>query len=132
MPSLLIIDDEPTIRILFQYVFADAGYEVRLANNGQEALDALAGAIPDFMLLDISMPVMTGTEFVENLKKLSLTKPHLKKIPFIVMTGGNFIETTINRTFKESPGFRAFVPKMTQPEQVLSMVEDILKKEGRL
>ncbi|OGS50622.1 MAG: hypothetical protein A3J79_12450 [Elusimicrobia bacterium RIFOXYB2_FULL_62_6] len=126
MPSLLIIDDDQTIRMLFQYVFQDGGYDVYTAENGQDALDKLDQFTPDFMLVDVAMPVMGGTKFVETLRKLSASKPHLKEIPFIVMTGENFMESGLNKVFQESPGFRAFVPKMTQPEIVLGQVNEIL------
>ncbi|MBI4802020.1 MAG: response regulator [Elusimicrobia bacterium] len=128
MPSILIIDDDPTILLLFKYVFSDNGFEVYTAGNGQEALEKISEGAPDFMLVDIAMPVMNGAEFIEKVEKLSAGKPQLKKIPFIVMTGENFMESGINLVFQKSPGFRAFVPKMTQPEQVLAMVNEILKK----
>lgn len=128
MPSVLIIDDDQTIRMLFQYVFADGGFDVHTAEDGQDALNKLEEFTPDFMLVDVAMPVMTGTQFVEKIKKLSGSKPHLKDIPFIVMTGENFMESGLNRVFQESSGFRAFVPKMTQPEIVLEQVNEILNK----
>lgn len=129
MPSVLIIDDDQTIRMLFQYVFSDGGFDVYTADNGQDALDKMEQFTPDFMLVDVAMPVMSGTKFIETLKKLSARKPHLAAIPFIVMTGENFMESGLNKVFQAHSGFRAFVPKMTQPELVLDQVNEILSRK---
>lgn len=131
MPSILIVDDEQTIRQLFQYVFAEAGYAVHMAANGQEALEQLERLTPDFMLVDISMPVMTGPEFIAGLRKRAVVRPELRNIPFLVMTGENFMDEKINRFFTDSPGFVSFLPKMTDPEQVLATVQNIVGKGGK-
>lgn len=127
MSKILIVDDESSIRELFKYIFEDAGHEVMLANNGREALGVLEGTIPDFMVLDVSMPEMSGTEFVVELKRQAVRKPEFNNIPFVVMTGENFMETELNKVFASARGFACFFPKMTPPEQVLAKAEEIIK-----
>lgn len=127
MPKVLVIDDDPTILELFRFVFEDAEYEVTLAKNGREALNALEVSIPDFMVLDITMPEMSGREFAIELKRQSARDPRLGNIPFVVMTGENFMDVDLNNVFTSTPGFICFFPKMTPPDRVLEKATEILK-----
>lgn len=126
MAKILIVDDEQTIRELFKYVFEDAGHEVSLANNGREALAAVQDGLPDFMVLDVAMPEMSGKEFVLELKRLSAADRALETIPFVVMTGENFMDKELNSVFSSVSGFVCFFPKMTPPEKVLETAETAL------
>lgn len=126
MGKILIVDDEPTILELFRYIFEDAGHEVALARNGREALDELALARPDFMVLDVAMPEMTGREFMAELKRRSAAVPRLAGIPFVVMTGENFLDMELNEVFSSAPGFVCFFPKMIPPGCVLDKAKEVL------
>lgn len=126
MPKVLIIDDESTIRELFRFIFSDAGFEVLLAPDGREALGILESHRPDFIVVDISMPVMTGLEFVARLGELAAGDPGLDAIPFVVMTGENFIDPGIGGPFALRPGFIGYFPKMTPPERVLARAREVL------
>lgn len=126
MAKILIVDDEPTILELFKYIFEDAGHEVALAKNGRQALDMLRGATPDFIVLDVSMPEMSGKEFVIELNRLALREPRFGRIPFVVMTGENFMEVELNKVFTLARGFVCYLPKMTPPEKVLEKAEEVL------
>jgi CheY-like chemotaxis protein len=62
--TVLVVDDEPDIRDSLRDALEDEGYEVAVARNGREALDALATLPrPVGIILDIIMPVMSGIEF---------------------------------------------------------------------
>ena len=132
MAKILIVDDEPSIIALFQYVFIDAGYTVETAENGKIALEKLEGFLPDFILLDISMPEMTGPEFVKNWDKMAFSKPMLRNIPFLVMTGENYINPPVPFGFEKKKNFKSFVPKMTNPTDVLEMINTALKEAGKV
>jgi CheY-like chemotaxis protein len=124
MAKILIVDDEPSIRELYNFVFSDAGHEVLLAENGLVALELLKGHTPDFMVVDVSMPVMTGTEFVAELSRRGRADARLNKIPFCVMTGENFLDKELNNAFATKPGFVGYFPKMVVPETVLAKAEE--------
>lgn len=128
MAKILIIDDEPTIRELYNFIFSDAGHEVLLAENGLAALETLKAHTPDFMVVDVSMPVMTGKDFIAELSRRGRTDPRLNKIPFCVMTGENFMEAELNSAFATKPGFVCYFPKMVVPETVLAKVEEEIAK----
>lgn len=126
MPKILIIDDEYSIRTLFEYMFKDAGYEVATAKNGKDALQKLNDFIPDIMLVDIAMPEMDGPTFILSLKKLAGTRNELSAIPFIVLTGENYMKVGAHHAFQNNPNCKSFLPKMTPPERVTSLAGSIL------
>jgi len=126
MAKILIVDDDCSIRELFRFVLEDSGHTVLTGENGRQALLVLEGETPDFMVLDVSMPEMNGAEFIQKLSRLAVGEPRLKGIPFVVMTGENFMEAGLNKIFAASPGFVCFFPKMTPPEAVLEKINERL------
>ena len=126
MAKILIVDDERTILELFKYIFEDAGYEGGRAMNGLQALEQLRIGIPDFIVLDVSMPEMSGKEFVLELNKRAVKDPRLNSIPFVVMTGENFMDDELNKVFASARGFVCFFPKMIPPEKVLEKAVEII------
>lgn len=60
--KILIADDEPNILISLEFLMKREGYEVVLARDGQEAIDAVVRERPDLVLLDVMMPIKTGFE----------------------------------------------------------------------
>lgn len=70
MKTCLIVDDSRVIRRVSRHILETLGFAVEEAENGQLALDACTAAIPDVILLDWNMPVMTGIEFLVALRQL--------------------------------------------------------------
>ncbi|WP_204451597.1 response regulator [Actinokineospora baliensis] len=68
-----MIDDSRAMRKILRGLLADLGYEVLEAGNGREALDLLqsTGRVPDLALVDWNMPIMTGLEFVIEVRKIT-------------------------------------------------------------
>lgn len=85
---ILVVDDEPEVRKLMEHFLIDKGYEVRVAGNGREGLDALDTFTPDLVLLDMHMPELDGAE---TLKQLAIRSPTL---PVIMVTVNEDVETT--------------------------------------
>ncbi len=65
---ILIADDEPNIVASLEFLMEQAGYEVRTAADGNEALAAVAAFAPDLVLLDVMMPGRSGYEVCERIK----------------------------------------------------------------
>jgi two-component system, sensor histidine kinase and response regulator len=81
--TVLVVDDEPDIRETLGDVLLDEGYSVELAANGQEALRRLPElSRPCAVILDIIMPVMSGTEVYAAMQ----ADPRLNDIPVVVST----------------------------------------------
>ena len=69
MHEILIVDDEADIRTSLAGILEDEGYNVRTAENGQQALDMITEKIPHLVLLDIWMEGMDGLEVLSRLKR---------------------------------------------------------------
>jgi CheY-like chemotaxis protein len=80
--SVMIVEDDPDIRETISEVLEDEGYAVISASNGAEALELLRSIAPQVILIDLSMPVMSGQQF----RSHQLADPTLAVIPTIVMT----------------------------------------------
>lgn len=83
MSSILVIDDQPELRMLFQRVLESQGYAVFTASNGQEGLDALDSCEPRLILLDMAMPQMDGLDFLRQLR----TNSRWATVPVIMLSG---------------------------------------------
>jgi DNA-binding NtrC family response regulator len=79
--TVLLIDDDPAIRDSLGHTLRSKGYEVTLACNGQQALNALRATGFDLVLLDLEMPVTKGWDTLSHLVTISLG------LPLIVITG---------------------------------------------
>ena len=66
--KILITDDEPNILISLEYLMKREGYQVSVARDGQEAIDAVARDKPRLVLLDVMMPKKTGFEVCQALR----------------------------------------------------------------
>ncbi|TMK22747.1 MAG: response regulator [Actinobacteria bacterium] len=72
MAKVLVVDDEPAIRLLLQAILAQEGHDVDTAADGVDALAAVQRELPDVVLLDLAMPNMDGWHFLEELRSLGL------------------------------------------------------------
>jgi DNA-binding response OmpR family regulator len=81
--SVLVVDDEPAIRELLKLHLANAGYDVRLAEDAIVAERALREAPPDLVVVDVAMPYRGGLEFVAGLS----ADADLRRLPVIFITG---------------------------------------------
>jgi PAS domain S-box-containing protein len=82
-PTLLIVDDEPTIRHLLSYQMKEHGYRTITAGDGIEALDRIEKDKPSVVILDLVLPRMEGTEVILKMK----SDKNMVRIPIIVITG---------------------------------------------
>jgi CheY-like chemotaxis protein len=80
--TVLVVDDEPDVRLFLQTVLEDAGFDVALAANGKEALDRVTAKKPDVISLDLVMPKMSGLKFYRYIQK----NKDRAGIPVVVVT----------------------------------------------
>ena len=91
-PTIMIIDDEPSILQSLGGLLSDEGFEILTASNGYEGLKMIEQEAPDLILLDIWMPGIDGIETLKEIKKIH---PFL---PVIIITGHGNIETAVKAT----------------------------------
>jgi DNA-binding response OmpR family regulator len=81
--KVLCIEDDRETAALIAEELVERGYEVALAHDGRAGFAAILKFQPDIVLSDISMPVMSGFELLEQLTKLA---PRFRKMPFLFLT----------------------------------------------
>ena len=82
-PVILVVDDEPQILRVMRASLPPRGYEVRTAPGGEEALDELRKEIPDLIILDLTMPKVSGLEVCRRVREFS-------SVPIIVLSAKEF------------------------------------------
>lgn len=81
--KVMIVDDDHFILNMYKIKFEKCGFDLKLATNGQEALDiARSGYVPDVLFVDVIMPVMGGIEFLEKIRAEKL----FEQVPIVVLT----------------------------------------------
>ncbi|HBV99404.1 MAG: chemotaxis protein CheY [Peptococcaceae bacterium BICA1-7] len=122
MAKILIVDDEPHIRILLEQTLEeleDEGVELDTADNGQDALDSIKAEKPDLVFLDVMMPRMNGFEVCSAVKNdLGL------KDVYIVML------TAKGQEFDRQKGLEAgadiYMTKPFDPDEVVEKAREVL------
>ncbi|BAC14962.1 response regulator [Oceanobacillus iheyensis] len=79
--SILVVDDQPGIRLLLSEVLSNKGYTVTLAETGKDAIDKLGEKLYDLVILDYKLPVLDGKEVI---KQMDSSKYNTK---IVVMSG---------------------------------------------
>jgi two-component system phosphate regulon response regulator PhoB len=79
---ILVVDDDRKNLVIIKAFLTSDGFDVDLARNGEEALEKIADAPPDLILMDVFMPYMSGMELSETLK----SRPETKDIPILAMS----------------------------------------------
>lgn len=82
MKHILVCDDEPHVVEGIRFLLRDSNRHIDAATNGREALEAIERAIPDLLITDITMPVMSGLELVAALRAV----PATQQLPIIILT----------------------------------------------
>lgn len=80
--KVLIVDDEPNILLSLKFLMTKAGYAVRTATNGEEALAEVGRDRPDLMMLDVMMPKIDGFTVCQKIK----TSPEWRDIRIVMLT----------------------------------------------
>ncbi|MFW5738880.1 MAG: response regulator [Myxococcota bacterium] len=122
--TILIVDDEPDVRIFLSTVLEDHGFRTLCAENGEHGLALARAEKPALICLDVAMPHATGVKMYRVLR----TDEALKKIPVVMVTGmpqqfERFIKS--RRTF---PAPEGYVPKPFVPHAVLVLIQQILRE----
>jgi two-component system, cell cycle response regulator DivK len=116
---ILVVEDQPDNRKIIRDVFAPTGYEIIEAENGEEALAAIAKTRPDLILMDIQLPIMDGYTATRRIK----ANPALKSIPIIAVT--SYALSGEEKKAREA-GCDDYIPKPYSPRELLAKVRQYL------
>jgi DNA-binding response OmpR family regulator len=117
--TILLVDDETQVREAGRRILESAGYKVLMAVNGQHALDTFVAkhGVIDLVILDLSMPLLSG---YEALRSLRLFSPQL---PIIISTGRGHED---GKTFLEQTQVEAYLTKPYEVSGLLRVVRQVL------
>ena len=116
MSHILVVDDDASHRTLICDALEEMGYSTTEAGNGREALDLLEENIPQAVLLDLRMPVMSGWGLLDALKKM----PRARGLPIIIISGYGF------EWEAELVGAAGYISKPVDLDKVRSTVQQII------
>jgi len=113
--SIVVAEDDDATRALLRVVLERAGYEVRLVDNGADALAEILREPPDVALLDIGMPAMDGMQVTRKLR----SEPATALLPIILVTARGRLEDKVAGL---DAGASDFITKPFEPAELLARV----------
>ena len=112
--DILIVDDEPDIRLLIEGILRDEGYETRGAGDADAAIAAFRVRRPSLVILDVHMPCLDGWGVLQELSRFESTRA----IPVVVVTSSDVIQATAQAV--------AILTKPISPEELLPVIRQQL------
>ena len=116
----MLVDDNPNVLRVVGYALENAGYEVLTAETGAEALKKILAEHPNLVVLDITLPDMTGLQISHQLR----SKVETAEIPIVMLTGKDQIPDKI-RGFQA--GADAYIVKPVEASMVVAKIAELLE-----
>ena len=117
--KVLIVDDEPNIVISLEFLMNQAGYQVEIARNGEDALDLIASFLPDLVLLDVMLPRVDGFDVCQRVRE----NAEWDQIHIVMLTAkGREVEVAKGLAL----GANAYVTKPFSTKELLAEVKRLL------
>jgi CheY-like chemotaxis protein len=113
--TILVVDDEPEYRLIMRSVLMAEGYDVVLAENGEEALEKLKETTIDLVISDIYMPVMDGIRFHRTVR----ATPELETLPFLFVSAYDD-QHTLDAV--KDPRYEGFLRKARPVEEMIEWI----------
>ncbi|MGB0387411.1 MAG: ATP-binding protein [Ardenticatenaceae bacterium] len=117
--TILVVDDGLENRLLLSNMLQPLGFEIVLAENGQQEVDLARQIKPDLILTDLMMPVMNGFEAVKEIRKT----PQIQEVPIIAVSASVF---DMDQEKSRLAGCDGFVPKPVDQKQLLGFISRLL------
>lgn len=116
---ILVVDDEPAVRVALSRILAGAGFEVLSAADGPGALDQVVSEAPDAVILDVLMPGMDGLEVCRKLREID------GDIPVLMLTARDAVE---DRVTGLDAGADDYLVKPFALEELLARIRALLRR----
>ncbi|CAB5105126.1 hypothetical protein D3OALGA1CA_4805 [Olavius algarvensis associated proteobacterium Delta 3] len=118
---ILIVDDEPNIVVPLQFLMEQKGYHVRIAENGEEAIEAIFRFQPDLILLDIMLPGINGFEVCQTVRE----HRNLGDIKIVLVTA---LGREVDMAKGMALGADAYITKPFSNSEIVERVRELLKE----
>jgi DNA-binding response OmpR family regulator len=118
-PKILIVDDEPNIVISLEFLMQQAGFDVAIAPDGEQALTQMAAVKPDLVLLDVMLPLRDGFEVCQKIRENSAWN-RVK----IVMLSAKGRDAEVSKGL--ALGADAYVTKPFSTRELIALVQRLL------
>jgi DNA-binding response OmpR family regulator len=118
--KILIVDDEPNILIAIEFLLTRHGFEVKKANDAQEALTILEYFQPGIILLDVMMPGMDGFELARKIRN----KPSFEEVRIVFLTAKG---TQNDRWTGYASGAEVYLTKPFDNNELLDTVSELVE-----
>ena len=115
VPVVMVVDDSLTVRKITSRLLARSGFQVVTAKDGVDAMEQLADALPDVMLLDVEMPRMDGFELTKRMRQ----DPRTRTLPIIMITSRTADK---HRQYAMELGVNAYLGKPYHEEELLENI----------
>ncbi len=120
--KILIVDDEPNIVLSLEFLMAQAGYAVRKASDGEEALRAVAEDPPDLILLDVNLPGRSGYEVCEVIR----ANPEWQRVVIVMLTAKG---RDVEREKGLALGADDYITKPFATQELVDKVQELLQRQ---
>ncbi|MBM3951605.1 MAG: response regulator [Rhodospirillales bacterium] len=121
--SVLVVDDEPNIVLSLDFLLKQAGYEVRVARSGEEAMKAAAERTPDLIVLDVMLPALDGYHVCETIR----ADPKLRSVRILMLTAKS---RDVEREKALALGADDYMTKPFSTRELVERVKSILGTGG--
>ena len=117
--SVLVVDDEPNIVLSLEFLMRQAGYAVRVARDGEAALDAVKADPPELILLDVMMPKRDGFDVCQTIR----ANPEWNSVKIVLLTAKG---RDIEREKGMALGADDYITKPFSTREVVQRVKQLL------
>lgn len=120
MKKILAVDDSASMRQMVGFTLKKAGFDVKEAKDGSEALEIAKGESFDAVISDVNMPVMDGITLIRELRAL----PAYKFTPMLMLTTESGLD---KKTEGKAAGATGWIVKPFNPDQLLAVIKKVIR-----
>ena len=119
MPTVLIVDDSPTEVHILRQGLEKAGFDILVANSGEEGIEVAKENKPDAIIMDVVMPELNGFQATRKITK----DPATQHIPVILVTTK---DQETDKVWGERQGAAGYIVKPAQEPELAAMIKRVL------
>jgi len=121
--TILVVEDEPGIQEVLKFNLSQHGHDVIVANDGEDAMNLLRGALPDIILLDWMLPGMSGVDVAKRVR----SDGRLKGIPIIMLTART---EERDKILGLETGADDYITKPFSPRELMARIKAVLRRRA--